>query len=624
MELGFIVSAVRRYLWVVIACGLLGLLPALTSGGSEPEYESLGVLAIVPPADSAGAYVGDPDRYVIGQLSVLRSATLANAVAADVPDGDAPLIASLVEFEHLPETDIVIVHGRSGSAEFSRQIVDGYLDAYVAVLEEQVLDAQQPIDEQIAATEEALDDVDAQISAAMAPYLEVTPVPGEAYPPIPGIDQVAPSLTSSQSLLRSTLVSLQQDRARIRANSPTEGVIVERATLASDPLLESNRLLLVAGGVAGAFAGLLLALVAARLSPRVLDDRHVEDIVGRPPLGTFEFADALVGDLRRAVERAPRSTKRFVSALAVRTEAHGRAGAPLSVVVTGTDRNVGTSTLAALLAQSFATDGSRVLLIDADHQNPELTTLTNTSASLGGDRVLHNLTATDRETLVLASLVSGEGSGALRRRNLGAGLAEAAQVADVSVVDAGPILGSSAALELARRADCLVLVLAPNQRVQPLAAIAEELTGLNPVVVWSEARRSGWRRVLGSLGRGRRDSDAGAVAESAASANSVRAVESPSRAAPASSRRRDPAPPADERPSPAAPAAADSHLRRKVANAEPTTETAAETVAIAEAAPPDEPEAAAEVMAPASERPASGRTTSGTARNKPPQRRKRR
>lgn len=524
MELAFIISAIRRYFWVVIVLAIVGVIPGLIRGGGDPTYESRGVLLVVPSADVAVAYSGDPDRYVVGQLSVLRSTAMADTVAESLGDGlTAEVVRTLVAFEHEQKTDIVEVVAQTPDVAFSQRIVNGYLDAYVGLIRGQAASAQVPLDEQITGTRGQLEDVNERIGEAMAPYLVAQPnAPGDAFPPIPGIDQVAPSLASQQSLLVSTLVGLQQERARIGTNSRSSlsGTVVQEATTPQAPVAEPGGLLIVVGLLAGTFVGVLSAVVIARLSPRVLDDLHAEETLGAPPIGVFPYARVLAADRRAAVENPPANVLPFVDALCVRTDASSQSGATLTVVVVGTHRAAGATTLASVVANRFANNGTSVLLIDADQQHPMLTSLfasRSSAARKAGNKnnadssrrppakpqsgLLTSMSATAVRNLRVATFGSGLLSPTVRRRHVGEVLEEARAQADVVVFDGGSLMASSSTLELTRICDAVILVMPRDQKVRSLAVVAKELKGRSILAVWSRAHRSG-RRPLWYRARG--------------------------------------------------------------------------------------------------------------------------
>ncbi len=135
MELAFVVSALRRRFCVVTLLALLGSSPGLTADpvvGSN--YRSTAVLLVQPPTRATvNLFSTDPDRYVVSQLSVLGSESLAEDVAkrasaqlgVQLSGGDAALITDI---SHSPGTDIVEVTTTAITPELAAAVAQGYAE----------------------------------------------------------------------------------------------------------------------------------------------------------------------------------------------------------------------------------------------------------------------------------------------------------------------------------------------------------------------------------------------------------------------------------------------------------------------------------------------------------------
>jgi len=519
MELAFIASAVRRYFWIVLLVALVGILPGLLAGGGDAVYRSRGVLIIAPPPGSAPQYSSDPDRYVIGQLSVLRSPGLAAAAAELVGGGaTADVTGNMVSFRHELESDIVEVTAESADPEFARDVVDAYLEAYTTQIEEQVAGERRPIDEQIGQVQGQLDVVNGQIRTTLRPLIDAQQsAPADQFLPLPGIEVIEPGLASQKEVLTQTLFDLQQERAEIDRNTRASvtGRIVQFGSLPSEPVDESSSALVAAGVVGGAFVGLLVAVVAARVSPRVLDDAHAEEILGQPVFGSFPYDRALAADRRAAVESMPDSVVRFVKSLCVRAESRASGSDALTVLIVGTRRSCGATTLAGTMASSFLSNGSAVLLIDADPDRPTLAS-TFIDENAPSATVRRRRSTKDRRRIgAAADTATGadltivrfgrrDMSSTLRRRHVSEGLAEARTAADIVVIDGGPLLAASSTLDLARQCDVVILAMPKDQKVRPLAAVSAELAGRPILPVWTPPKRRLGPRMAWSMRNTRR------------------------------------------------------------------------------------------------------------------------
>lgn len=499
MELAFIISAIRRYFWFVIVMALAGALPGLLSGSGTDSYRSRAVLLVSPPADSAPTFSGDPDRFVISQLSVLRSDVIAERVIEIVGrDVTTTFVSSAVTFYHEPETDIVDVTVVTDDPEFSQIIGNAYLAAYVGLLVDQADGALEPIDDELLEVRQQIEDNDLRLAEAMAPYLVFQPAAsGDAYPPIPSPDQVVPSVVSEREILIAKYNELLSTRTRIETNnlSNSSGRVIQAATLPTEPVTESATLLLGAGVAGGLFVGLLGAVLIARLSSRVLDDLQAEEILGRSIVGAVPWERSLVADQRGALHNPPPGIARFVDWLCVRAEAIAQSRESLTIVVVGTRRAAGATTLACALANRFAVNGSSVLLVDGDQRDPAITALFRASQRApreptSGGKGLHSLGAGGIANVEIASFTDGSEGGTMRPQQVTDVIEQATSRADVVIVDGGPLMSASSTVQLTRLCDAVILAMPAHQEVRPLTQIANELESRSFLPVWTPAQRS--------------------------------------------------------------------------------------------------------------------------------------
>lgn len=511
MELSFIINAVRRRLWLVVLLTLLGggMAKSMTSSDTSGLYHSRAVLNVSPPSQSrvAVSFSSDPDRYVIGQLSVLGSAQLAERIATKLGNGETTeSVQASVDIEHQPSTDIVLVTGSATTAERAQDIADEYVLTYIEELRQQVDDAQQPdIDQLNAELKETTDRItliDQQITDAMAPFVNAAPNAAAGYRPIPTPDQVVPNLvTQRQTLLQEytrlsdTLKELELD-AKLRVTS----FIVQRATLPTATETSSGgKFLTAAGAIGGAMAGLVIAVIWARLSRKVLDAQHVEEILfDRPVAGTFPRLRGAARGKRAVLESLPGRVVPFVDQLCVRAEANAGLDRALTVAVVGTERASAATTIALAMAGRFGANGSSVVLVDADVRHPEISTLYNAgggipallanaeadaAAAQNGGRLsrrnrLEPFTSTPLSEVTVLGLGDKAAGTSLRRQNVRDLLDVTATDPNVHVVvlDAGPVLDAASTVEICQLADAVVLAVPLKyQTTDALQAVAAQL-----------------------------------------------------------------------------------------------------------------------------------------------------
>jgi capsular polysaccharide biosynthesis protein len=156
MELSFIIAALRRYWFIPIVGALLGLVPAyVSSHNATDHYRSTAVLMLRPPDDTQ-VFAADPDRYVIGQLGLLKSDDVAEAVADKVGQGatveDLHEVVSIVQHS---ATDLVDIKVTDPSPARAQEIANAYVDAYFAAVTAAADDSQKPDLDQIFAPSSA-------------------------------------------------------------------------------------------------------------------------------------------------------------------------------------------------------------------------------------------------------------------------------------------------------------------------------------------------------------------------------------------------------------------------------------------------------------------------------------
>jgi Mrp family chromosome partitioning ATPase len=513
MELSFIIDSVRRHFWIVVLGGVLGAMAAvLLSGGGPPMYESRAVLLLVPSSGNVLVSISnDSERYVSSQLAVLRSLELTESAAESLGDGTtANEIAGAVRFEHEPETDIVHVLVRTADPGRSQAIGDAVVTAYFDLLaaEPGVANELTRLEQLKAGIEDELQVVDAAIVDAMAPYLGR--VGDQAIPPL---EQIAPDLLSQKTILLnqhaqivSAVADLEQESHTGNASRPVQG-----ANRPDDPIPTSKRTMVVVGFVGGGFLGLLAAVLLTQFSSRVLGPRHVEELLGEPLAGTLPVDPALAADGGLAVTGLPGAIAAAVDLVCVRAESSVRpSGVSLVVVVVGTERGAGATTLAGAMANRFATHGGQVLLVDVDARDPELTR--HFAAGAPGVPELLALAPTipdlrDHNDPDLAPILSrtpipnlrvvGTGpdasASALRRQNVPVLIGTTARIADVVVIDAGPLLEASSSVQLAQLADSVVLAVPSNQDATALEGLRSQLSGRRGTLlaVWTPGTKAG-------------------------------------------------------------------------------------------------------------------------------------
>ena len=443
---------------------------------------------------------------ILGSNAVAEQASndLGNVTAGQVSDG--------ITLQRIPETDLVRITATDPSPSSAQDVANVYADAYLTLAAAGLDTGRAPeienLNDAIAELEDRLAVVDADIAVAMAPFLE-----DPAGIIVPDIEQVAPTLATERAVLLEQYSQLLFNRNEIELGGEERlgSRVTEYATGSTIAAGPGSKLVVVVGLTAGAMIGALGAVVMSRLSGKVLDANDAASTLHGPggrhhPEGVQPVAPpdpprrpAAAGP-RRGGPGAGRPGRDSVPS----TEASRGA---LVVLVAGAERCSGATTIAVALAGHFADKDSEVLLVDADVLHPQLSDALGDGASgigalLGNGAESKSASSPYIRTAATGVRFAGLGERhqkrSLRRQDVSVLLDGAAQHAQVVVIDGGALMASASSVELAQRADAVVLTMPARRQTRAgLEGVARLLAsrrgGLLPVVTAARRRRHGTR-----------------------------------------------------------------------------------------------------------------------------------
>lgn len=510
MELSFVVTAVRRYWWALVVGALVGMVVGQQMRSDERVLYDSTALVLVSEPTSTWVDAAVADRYLLGQLSVLRSSALAADVAGRLGDGlDPSGVQQRATVRQVADTDVIEIQATADEPELATAIADGYLDAYFATLQQRIDEAQAPGREQLEAAladvQGRLDEANATVAALLAPYLAAEDEP------IPTLDQLDPALATRRQLLLQEYdrVARALDDLELNAQTRAASQVIQSASQAEARPRSSGTAMSMAVTLTGLLLGVVAACALASTTRRVLDQRELAAVLGVSLLGAVPRAHELTSRPRSRLEDPPPRVLEPIERLVVQAESRAHLGESLTVAVVGAARSAGTTTLAALAANRFAASGSSVLLIDADPRHHDLTrtfgadphglaSLVAAPVRAAGPR---RLAALDRRDPSVATAVPGvrvvgaggqAGGPVLRRQHVPDLLDAATRLASVVVIDAGPVLAAASSTQLAQLADAVVLAV-PRRRLlrRTVASVASQLADRRDdlLVVVMPARR---------------------------------------------------------------------------------------------------------------------------------------
>ncbi|HEV8298921.1 MAG TPA: hypothetical protein VGQ20_16560 [Acidimicrobiales bacterium] len=521
MELSFIVAAIRRRLWLVLLLTVIGGVAAslIDSSSKSDEYQARAVLLIQPPTSTGGTVINsDPDRYVIGQLRFLESADLAERVAAQVPGETRATVQNAVRVEHQPKTDIVDVLARATDPARAQVIANTYVQLYMSDLRSRVDTAQAPgiteLTTRLETLRKSLVDIQKRIDSTR-------PDPAKPNVTVPS----DPEAEADQQLLLAEYNQVLASKTELQAGgyAKVTSEIVEEATMPTATLSSGGKLIIIAGILGGLSLGVVGAILAARISPMILDRYEVETALNLPVAGELIYTPALARSRTAALRQLPSSIEQVVGRLCARAEANASDDRPLVIAVIGTQRRAGTSTLTLAMAGRFARTDTSAVVVDFDTQDPEITRLfaagsagipallsyLNQPQSNGAMLTSHQRARKVDPTSIFSSTPNNRvrvlGIGAdpdtltLRRTELSRVLEYASHDVGVVIADAGALPDTAAAEQLVRLADCVVLAVPVRRlRAATLEAVERLLSGrvelLLPVITHPGRSRWAFRR----------------------------------------------------------------------------------------------------------------------------------
>ncbi|MFL5966865.1 MAG: polysaccharide biosynthesis tyrosine autokinase [Gaiellaceae bacterium] len=277
--------------------------------------------------------------------------------------------------------------------------------------------------------------------------------------------------------------------AASRRDPLLQGQLLAPAVPPTSAAAPHRRLLEFAALLIGLLGGIGLSILIERGRPRLRTWRDMAAMTGYPVLGRIPPARALRSRPMDAMGD-PKVGASFRT-LRANLEPLAPDGKLNVLVVTSATTGDGKTTTSALLAETLARRGMKVLLIDADLRRSRLSHLLaeqphGLAAVMRGEAKMRDVV---RPGWVPGLLVTpteiSDDAGDLLARRFGALAAEARERFDVVVVDSPPLLGTDDARTLAAAADGVLLVVSArsnpsevNEAILALESLRAPLMGL--------------------------------------------------------------------------------------------------------------------------------------------------
>jgi capsular exopolysaccharide synthesis family protein len=470
------IRTLRERKWLilatVVACTLAAVVYVATA---DKVYRAEADLLVtpVPGGDSTLTGLGlihdssDPTRDVSTAARLVTTNGVARRVKTQLNDPRTPAnIVKAVDVAPVAESNIVAITAEGPTPTAAQRLANGFATQAVTERTDQF---HRQIDDAISNIQQRLNRSPESGAVAASPD----------------------SLTAQQSRLQ-TLRDRPDPTMRVEAlaDAPTS------------PVSPRPKLAIAAAIVAGLVLGIGGAFALTVLDPRLRREDQLRSLYGLPILARIPQDAKSHGKGARAPEHlAPPTIEAYRTLRATLSASRGRSDGARSILVTSPSPGEGKTTTAINLASSLALAGNTVILIEVDLRRPAV----GKALGVGNPGLGHGTGSVLLETtelrdalvttpaygnylqLLLADTSGGATSWMADRLFLPAAqqlVEDAKELADYVIIDSPPLSEVIDALQLAQRADdVLVVVRLGKSHLAKLANLSEILArhGIRPV-----------------------------------------------------------------------------------------------------------------------------------------------
>lgn len=461
MEARVLVSAIRRFWWLIIALGLVGVCLGGALGYLSARVYQAGSSVEVSAADltliegGAGSVL-DTQQYDATQVGVIESDNTLQPVARSL-GLPLPSVAKAISVSQRQSSDIIDIVATyptpAGAAAIANAVARQYITQQVKDLNSEI----GPVDQRLT--------------------LELKAIQNQINNP-----NTAPAAEAGLQT-RYSSVDLMLNNAQTTQNIALANTrVVENAIVPLSPKPRHTVVKAGLGFVGGLMIGLIFSVVLAAMRPRMLRGTDVEDAIGITAAAELPHVPAWRGVDKKGIKRLSwQEHAGFADEMAkvgVFVEAARSARNCKTVLVTSLERGAGVSTVASALT-SLLGENNRVVKhmalpsmhVAEPRPGGQLWRTPGKKAQVGG-QIWGSLEVPERigDPLDRPPLV---GAGAfLLPTKLGSQLEDAEYDADLVVIDGGSLRESVSVIALARTLDVTVLVVPlPNQNERYLNAV---------------------------------------------------------------------------------------------------------------------------------------------------------
>jgi capsular exopolysaccharide synthesis family protein len=497
-----LIATALRWFPILVLGVILPCIPTFLFMSTQPQVYQ--VTATMLPAQLRVADNPDFDTVSVSRLVGMatnyayraKSNDMLTAVAQELNLKDSVLaLSKRVDATVTPDTAIVTITARAGSATAAAALANTLANA---------IQEESSVVRDDAALLANMDAVRLRILETEEEYQRLL-----AMPPPRTLDQTA-ALTDTLSLLHE--LTNVHDSFAAQLNTTPGGLIIVNAADPTFALMIEPRVLYytLLAAVAGFLLAAGLASVLEYLDETIRGAADIETVAGLRTLGTITAGRASRGR-SKIYELTTLIYPRSRAAEAYRTIRTGIELASLdapvrTLLVTSSVRGEGKTVTAANLAVTFAQDGRRVLLVDADLRNPGVHLVFNVpntyglSTALTSDDVRVDAITNGTEQPNLRILTAGplppNPGDLLRAQRISPTLDRLAEDYDLIIFDGPPVQGIADSLLLSSFVDgTLVVVAAGRSRRDEVRTAIEFLLAAHATLLGAVLHTGGGRSV---------------------------------------------------------------------------------------------------------------------------------
>ena len=483
------VAVVRRRWKIVVLCAVLGLVAALALSFTQTRmYQSAAKVELAPTdvsETSANGVLLQPAE-IATQMQIVQSAPVAEKVIASVdslPSDTTPeALLKTITVETEADTRVIYIRALRPSATQAQEVAQSFATEYLTLREDQAATRNK---ETLTALDDQIKEINGRLEVIAQRLITAT-------------DSKANTLRAEASALNLELTQVLGQRGAIvtssSAVSGTGGQILNNAPLPTNPAEPKPMKSAVLGLFLGLILGIGLAFLRDHFDDAIRDESRLRETISpRPVLGRIpHWVNAKSGRLATVLDpasqvsesyRALSTSIRFMLAVAgenptsievADTPARQLAKASIApppdakgkvLLVTSPQEAEGKTSLASNLAVVAARFGLKVILVDADLRNPQISNVFGLGRPPGLSDLLANHDTHDDYIIEVEDLkVLPGGSLAPNPAELLAStrmqelLANLAAEADLVILDTTPVTRVSDGLELVPDSDLVILV----------------------------------------------------------------------------------------------------------------------------------------------------------------------